>query len=440
MRSLILAGALLCTLAHPAAAQVFGNPKINLTVTPATAKIFRHDETGYKVQLGTGSAVLELLKNNPNEVLIEAEGYEPVRATFPREQKHPKTIAIPMPNRVVKITAVPYDAQILQNGTVKGRESAEILVPEGKSVTVELKKPGYRTITRTYYNMEGRDAPPVTEHFEMADRLVLVSAFPSGAQISVDGAPVGENSAEIAVPRGKCVAVIAGKPGLAPAERRYCNSEQAPPPPLTDALTLKDRLVVVRTTPATAGITVNGREVGTGQFSVVVPEGQCSEVLIAADGFVEVKKPYCNQDNMVAPPPEEHFQLLADESFSNSVQSDLANVNFTVEVGRGKTEEQAWKLISQIVMSHFDLLEITDRETGYLRTNWVVKNFPHRTVRTRFIVKLGDTQPLKYVVKIASERSRFGLTDVKANEDFEEWSRILNDYRYIIDEIQARLR
>ena len=61
--------------------------------------------------------------------------------------------------------------------------------------------------------------------------------------------------------------------------------------------------------------------------------------------------------------------------------------------------------MSQIVMTYFDILEITDKTTGYLRTAWSVKTFPNNTIRTRLIVKVADSATLKYVVKLSSESS-----------------------------------
>lgn len=37
--------------------------------------------------------------------------------------------------------------------------------------------------------------------------------------------------------------------------------------------------------------------------------------------------------------------------------------------------------MSQIVVTYFDTLEITDKTTGYLRTAWSVKTFPNNTIR-----------------------------------------------------------
>ena len=60
--------------------------------------------------------------------------------------------------------------------------------------------------------------------------------------------------------------------------------------------------------------------------------------------------------------------------------------------------------------------------------------------RTRVIVKLGSTSPLKYVVKVASERADDPNVSVKDDEQFGEWDRVLKSYKDIINELQARLR
>ena len=141
---------------------------------------------------------------------------------------------------------------------------------------------------------------------------------------------------------------------------------------------------------------------------------------------------------MQPPPIAEHLTLKADEAFVSSTQSDQANINFTIETT--KPEADAWKIVSQITMNYFDNIELADRETGYLRTSWNVKNYPNNTIRTRIIVKQADIAPLKYTIKLVSEFSGAGQTSVKNDEDFKQWDRILNTYKDIISEYQSRLR
>ena len=99
----------------------------------------------------------------------------------------------------------------------------------------------------------------------------------------------------------------------------------------------------------------------------------------------------------------------------------------------------AWKLMSQIIETYFDVIEVTDRETGYLRTAWVAQTFKQRTIRTRMIVKLGSTDPLTYKIKLVSEQAGAAQTSVKNDELFKEWDRVLRKYKEVIHEIQTRL-
>ncbi len=414
---------------------------INLTTDPPGAKIYRIERTGIRTLLGTGIARFKVEKNDPNQLVVEAEGFEPLTRAFPKGQDYPKNLKITLENRLVKVSALPYDAQILVNGKAMGTQSVDVIVPPDVPTTVEIKKPGFRPIAKNYRNAAGADLPPLTDHFDLKDRLVLVTARPSDARILVDGAPVGDRgAADVVVPYNKCVTARATMLGYKPEEHQFCNKEQSDQPiPLTEALELRDRQVNLHATPTIAKISVDGQVVASGDFALTVPLGQCVEVIAAADGYVQQEKQYCNKVNMPDPPPEEHLSLPVDEAYSSAIQSDQANVNFTIEVSPKKTDDQAWSTISQIVLNKFDVLEITDKSTGYMRTAWQVAYFPNSTVRTRVIIKLGSDRPLKYVAKIATEHA-YGHQDVKNDQAFKEWGWIHNSYKDIINELQARLR
>ncbi len=433
-RILFVAALLLCPLG--AVAQT-----INLTVDPPAAKIYKIERTGIRTLLGTGLARFKVEKNDPNQLVFEADGFETLTKAFPKGQDYPKDLKITLANRLVKVSALPFDAQILVNGKAVGTQSADVVVPPDVPTTVEVKKPGFRPLTRSYRNAAGADIPPVTDHFELKDRQVLVTARPSDARILVDGTPVGDRgAADVVVPFDKCVTARASLLGYKPEEHQFCNKEQSDQPiPLSESLELRDRQVNLHATPTLAKISVDGQVVASGDFQLTVPQGQCVEVIAAADGYVQQQKQYCNKVNMPDPPPEEHLALPLDEAYSSAVQSDQANVNFTIEVNSNKTESQAWSTISQVILSKFDVLEITDKATGYLRTAWQVAYYPNSTVRTRVIIKLGSDQPLKYVAKIATEHAN-GHQDVKNDQAFKEWNWINNSYKDIINELQARLR
>lgn len=184
----------------------------------------------------------------------------------------------------------------------------------------------------------------------------------------------------------------------------------------------------------------NGRAVGKGSYTLLVKRDQCTEIEVMKDGFDTNKKSYCNKADMSEPPVTDHIRLPEDEAWLSSIRSDQANVNFSIPVSSNLGNDAAWKIIGQIVMEKFDVIEISDPVTGYLRTAWNVKMFGNgKTIRTRCIVKLGNTNPFRYVIKIVSEESIVPGTSVKEDENFKEWDRILNAYKDIIGEIQARI-
>jgi hypothetical protein len=422
-------------IASPAAGQSF-----TLVTTPASATIHGLDDAGNRVQLGVGTARVKLEKNAANRFWIAAEGFATMDTTFVRDAKYPKSVAVALVNRVVKVTALPYDAIIRVNGEARGAGNTEVVVAPGIPVTVEVTKPGYKTERRVYNNDAGTQLPNA-DRFELRDRLVNIqpslprnlvanSAVPT---VSVDGADIGSGNVDVVVPFDKCVTATVAVPGYKPEPRTLCNKAGQQPPEITLSVPLVDRLVSL-----TAEILVDNRVVGSGSFNVVVRDRACVKVAARATGYAQQRREFCNTDNQSLE-KEISLELPLDESYTSSVQTDQANVNVTVEVGASRTPDQAWQTISQVVLGSFDVLEITDKDTD-LRTSWEVSKFSSAVIRTRVIVKLGSTSPLKYVVKVASERADDPNVSVKDDEQFAEWDRVLKSYQDILNELQARLR
>lgn len=442
MRHVLLSVCLLAAVSDFAYAQ-----KFTLSVTPAEARISGFDKVGNKVVLGVGSAKLKLEKKGSNRFLIEAPGFAVVDTVFARGGKYGKVVNYTMGARSVNVTVLPFDAEFTVDGIRK--PPGHVIIPVGKSVTVEARKSGYKPERRVYSNESGAQIP-LTERLELRDKSVGVqptiprstSVNTNPPTVSVDGNVVGTGNVNVVVPFDKCVTVTVSSAGYKPESRPLCSNVQLP---LTLPVSLLDRLVTVTTVPPNAGIHVDGKLVGRGTFDVVVKNEMCVKVHAQLSGYALEQREFCNRDN--TPIPDEiRIDLPIDEAYTSSIQSDQANVNFTVEVGGGRTPDQAWRTISQVVLGSFDVLEITDKETGYMRTAWEATKFSNSIVRTRVIVKLGDTSPLKYVVKIASEHAplrrlnKEDETSVKDDQDFREWDRIMNSYKDIINEMQARLR
>lgn len=197
------------------------------------------------------------------------------------------------------------------------------------------------------------------------------------------------------------------------------------------------RKVMVSASEPDAEIYVDGVLAGNGQAEVTVRFNVCVNVVVSKIGFLTMEANYCNMQTRTKPPKSDFFKLEDDDAYIASVETDMANID--IELKAANTEEEAWKLLSQIVTNYFDVIEVTDRETGYLRTAWTVQSFKQNTIRTRLILKLGSTTPLTYKVKIVSEYSGEPGTSVKDDQKFKEWDRVLRKYENIIPEMQSRV-
>lgn len=188
-----------------------------------------------------------------------------------------------------------------------------------------------------------------------------------------------------------------------------------------------------------AEIYINGKLIGKGSTVVTVPSKDCVTVIAKKIGFLTEKIEFCNKKKMTSPPKTYYIEMRRDDAYDASIQTDIANVDIEIQAS-SMDKDTAWKLINQIVLSSIDVIEMTDKETGYLRTAWSLKTFSQSTVRTRIIIKEASTEPLVFKVKLISEASDLPLVSVKSDELFKEWDRVLRSYSGVISEFQARVK
>lgn len=186
-----------------------------------------------------------------------------------------------------------------------------------------------------------------------------------------------------------------------------------------------------------AVIYVDGKPSGS-SAEIRIEKNSCVTVKIVKTGFLTENLSFCDKKNSATIPRSLFVELKRDDSFDASLKTDFANND--IDVNTTKEELDAWRLLNQIITSKFDIIEITDKETGYMRTSWAVQTFKSNTVRTRMIVKLGSVSPLYYKVKLVSEQSGEPGTSPKADEKFQEWDRVLRKYESVISELQSRLK
>lgn len=420
--------------------------KIMLTADHSDAKfILLNDyDDSDKQELGTGTVELKLEKDSKNRVKITKPGYQTVIKEYNKDLKWDKEQRISLDTRQVDITAEPFDAEIFVDGRMIGTKAIYLYIQKDRFLTVEVKKPGFVTATKVYYNQPDKETPPMKDHYILKDRQVRLEVSPADATVAANGITLGRGNQDIKVPFGDCVTVTVNKDGYVNYEKVICNKEGDPEPPVRDKALLEDRLVKITTAPNDAAIEIGGKRVGNGAYDLKVPKNACVEVRVSKDGFIRYVKNYCNQANMQEPPASDFLEMVVDEAYTSSVSSDLANVRITVPVKAGLAPEESWKILSSIITGYFDILETVDYNTGYLTTSWQVQNFQSSIIRTRVIVSSGgNSDQLAYAVKLVSQEAFLdgkNQVTVKDDEKFEDWARILKKYDGLIQEIQARLQ
>lgn len=188
-----------------------------------------------------------------------------------------------------------------------------------------------------------------------------------------------------------------------------------------------------------ANIIVNGANVGTGSYKLSLDKKDCYKIKVEKAGFLKYESTVCGKKAGPEPPSSLYFEMKKDDAEEASIKTDQANVDFQIEVNKDLDVTEAWKLTTQIVTDYFDAIEVSDKETSYLRTAWSVQAFQQNTIRTRLIIKLSKSDPLTFKVKLNSEFSGVNGTSVKADEQFKDWDRILRKYKNVISDFSNRL-
>lgn len=195
--------------------------------------------------------------------------------------------------------------------------------------------------------------------------------------------------------------------------------------------------VIVSTSEPDAEIFQNGQKIGTGSVEINIPKD--TKVIITAKktGFFTEEQIFYNIKGWPAAPKTYLFKMEADDSFTATEINNKANTDFSVPVADGISDSEAWRIAVSIITDYFDVLEVSDKDTYYLRTAWQAQSFSANTIRTRVILKSGGKGVIK--IKLISEQSGKPGTSIKADEEFKEWDRVLRKYNNVIAEFQNRL-
>lgn len=197
---------------------------------------------------------------------------------------------------------------------------------------------------------------------------------------------------------------------------------------------LKTKKITVNSDPDSK-IYVDGKLVGSNTTIIKVEPNSTVNVKVEKTGFITLERNYVNDERHDLPKTD-YLKLEKDDAYENSFVTNLANQD--VDIRTSRMEEDAWKLISRIITNSFDVIQVTDKATGYMCTAWVVKNFKAATIRTRLIIKTASSDPLMYKAKLVSEIAPTN-TSGSSDEAFRSWDRVLRTFENVVPDLQSRL-
>lgn len=158
-------------------------------------------------------------------------------------------------------------------------------------------------------------------------------------------------------------------------------------------------------------------------------------VSINKSGYVPVERNYSRLYGK--PVKSDHIKLVQDEAYLNSVEGDFANRNISVETEMAF--EDAWRYLAMIIRSNFEVLEVADRNTGFMQSAWYLKKYNYYTVRQRTTITQSSLDPLVFSVRIDSEITS-NAQDTKDSESYRKWDRVLKPQADMFSELQQRLK
>ena len=201
----------------------------------------------------------------------------------------------------------------------------------------------------------------------------------------------------------------------------------------SDVLAAKKKTIKVVATPEIAKIYVDGNYVADGTYTLnFTKKDDFFTVKVEAPGYVTKTLRVYNQDTRNIVPVD----LREDESLGASVTSVLANKYFTINVREGVDEDQAWKLLAQVLLNYFEELKTSDKSSGFMTTPWKIDVFSNVKVRTMVQIKQVTNEGLAYQIRISSEVAPL---DARGEHGFKPWERILKRYEPLINEMQQRI-
>lgn len=248
---------------------LFTAKSVRFETQPAGAMV--SVQSGLQLELGD----IWLLRSGSHRVIAEAQGHEPLHTSVSvgaaRNQTHTLTLTR-LPGRVT-FESEPAGASVTWNGQALGiTPTPPLPVPAGP-VAVTFQRDRYQpsTVEAEIEGMERAQTIAATLRPDWAD--VRIDSVPRGAEIFVDDAATGQSTpATVEILAGEHEVRLRAEGHKSHRQRILVAAEEQRTLPVVE-LVRADSLLTVRSSPAGAGVTLDGRFQGETPLELAVQSG-----------------------------------------------------------------------------------------------------------------------------------------------------------------------
>lgn len=233
-----------------------------------------------------------LIRSGPVDVTVQAEGYYDYTGTLTIGDAQAQTFAIeliPLPGFLDLDTGSVTGAEVFVDGEAVGTTPLTRLELAAGEHTLVVRKERYESI-ETSVTIEGRStSQSLSLELLPAWAELSLTTTPPGATVSIDGVDVGQTPLVTEVLAGEREIVV-----KLPAHKAWTDKiavtarENQSLAPI--ALEPADGLVMLRSTPSNASVTINGTYQGQTPLEVSLPPGTDHDVVFFVNGYQEARR------------------------------------------------------------------------------------------------------------------------------------------------------
>jgi len=256
-----------------------------------------------------------LIREGDVAVTVAAEGYYDFSGTLQIGTQQAQTFAIelvPLPGFLDIDTGAVLGAEVIVDGEPVGVTPLSRLELAAGEHTLTLRKDRYEAL-ETSVSIEGRStAQALALELLPAWGTVTINTTPPGATVSVDGMDVGQTPLAAEILAGDHEIVVKLAAHKAWTDTLQVVAREAVTLPAI-SLEAADGLVLLRSSPSNASVTVGGTYQGQTPLELALPPGREHEIVFFLNGYQEARR------SLRSSPDEESTVNVTLEPITSSV-------------------------------------------------------------------------------------------------------------------------